>query len=62
MCAMNELDLPATRRLVADFSRTRFEHLDEHLLALISGRTQQLDKNYQQINYLQGERMARKNP
>jgi hypothetical protein len=33
-------DLPATCRLVADFSRTRFEH-QEHLLALISARTQQ---------------------
>jgi hypothetical protein len=36
MCAMIGLDLPATCRLVADFSRTRFEYLDEHLLALIA--------------------------
>jgi hypothetical protein len=48
---MNGLDLPATCRLVADFNRTRFEHLDEHLLALISGRTQQLNN---EINHLQG--------
>jgi hypothetical protein len=33
---------------VADFSRTTCEHLDEHLLALISGRTQQRDKDYKQ--------------
>jgi hypothetical protein len=34
-------DLPATYRLVADFSRTTCEHLDEHFLGLISGNTQQ---------------------
>jgi hypothetical protein len=48
MCAMNGLDLPATCRLVADFSRTTCDHLDEHLLALISRHTQQWDKDYQQ--------------
>jgi hypothetical protein len=53
MCAMIGFDLPATCRLVADFSRTRFEYLDEHLLALIAGHMQQRNKN-QQINHLQG--------
>jgi hypothetical protein len=32
---------------VTDFSGTTFEHLNEDLLALISGHTQQWDKNYQ---------------
>jgi hypothetical protein len=41
-------DLPATCRLVADFSRTTCEHLEEHLLALTSGHTQEWDKDYQQ--------------
>jgi hypothetical protein len=48
MCAMNGLDLPAACWLVADFSRITCEHLDEHLLALITCHTQQGDKNYQQ--------------
>jgi hypothetical protein len=39
---------------VADFSRTTCEHLDEHLLALISGRTQQRDTDYQQNQLFAG--------
>jgi hypothetical protein len=39
---------------VADFSRTTCEYLDEHLLALISGRTQQRDTDYQQNQLFAG--------
>jgi hypothetical protein len=39
---------------VADFSRTTSEHLDEHLLALISGGTQQRDTDYQQNQLFAG--------
>jgi hypothetical protein len=47
MCAMNGLDLCQLPAGMADFSRSRFAHL-EHLLAFDLRARATRDKNYQQ--------------
>jgi hypothetical protein len=67
MCAMNGLRPGSYCRLVADFSRITCD-LEEHLLALISGHTQEWDKDYQQnqsfagVNEWRLDLEKRKNP